>query len=524
MKQRILLDIEIITGGKMPMYALTAKGSKYMDEYAMHAGFPGVVLMENAARGVSDAVAELIPDRSARILVLAGHGNNGGDAIAAARWLSQAGYRSIDVHFTGNMEKATEDFKRQMTILANSQPDVRVSGLRGIERNILSSRYDCIIDGMYGIGLNRVLSEEDIRFVKYINSKSGLKVSVDVPSGLNATSGLIMGEAIRADVTVTFGSYKTGMFFGAGRECCGDVRVVDIGLVSSGYGNITDKLEVLKRDFLESTINDALAPRAETGHKGTFGTVGVVISSNGMLGAGMLAAKAAYRAGCGLVKVFCPAKYVGFFNVSVPEAVAVPYKSDEVLWAFDAFTKEVDVLLIGPGLKEDQTGRLLVKQILLGKRPAVFDAGALNLISKNLKALRRRNCPCVLTPHLGEMARLCGEDINIIARSRIGYAKKFSEKFDLSLVVKSDVSLIVLRDAGEGQKLYLNTVGNSGLATAGSGDVLAGVIASLIAQGNPLDTSLMYGVMLHGKAAENFATDGDGRRKMMAGDIIDNLF
>ena len=174
--------------------------------------------------------------------------------------------------------------------------------------------------------------------------------------------------------------------------------------------------------------------------------------------------------------------------------------------------------------REDSVGRLLVKQILAGKKPAVFDAGALNLIAKNLKSLRKRKCQCVITPHLGEMARLCGEDINIVARSRIGYTRKFSEKFEVSMVVKSDVSLIALRDAGEGQQLYLNTVGNSGLATAGSGDVLAGVIASLIAQGNTLDTSLMYGVMIHGKAAEKFAQDGDSRRKMMAGDIIDNLF
>ncbi|MBQ9272721.1 MAG: NAD(P)H-hydrate dehydratase [Mogibacterium sp.] len=411
-----------------------------------------------------------------------------------------------------------------MSILVNSHREVRISGMRGIERNVLNARYDCIIDGMYGIGLNKVLSDDDIRLVKYINSKSGLKVAVDVPSGLNATSGLIMGEAIRADLTVTFGSYKTGIFFGAGRECCGEVRVTDIGLMSDGYENVTDKLEVLDSSFLKENIDRALIPRAENGHKGTFGTVGLVISSNGMLGAGMLAAKAAYRAGCGLVKIFCPSKYSGFFNVSVPEAVAVPYKPDDVLGAFEGFREGVDVILIGPGLREDSVGRLLVKQILAGSKPAVFDAGALNLISRNLKSFRKRKCPCVITPHLGEMARLCGEDINIVARSRIGYTRKFSEKFDVSMVVKSDVSLISLRDQGAGQKLFLNTVGNSGLATAGSGDVLAGVIASLIAQGNQLDTALMYGVMVHGEAAEKFAKDGDSRRKMMAGDIIDNLF
>ena len=497
---------------------------KYMDEYAIQAGMPGVVLMENAARGVADAVADRIPDRSAKILILAGHGNNGGDAVAAARWLAQKGYEKIELHFTGDINKAGSEFKRQMSILANAHPDVRISGLRGIERSVLNARYDCIIDGMYGIGLNKALSDDDVRLVKYINSKSGFKVAVDVPTGLNATSGLIMGEAIRADLTVTFGSYKTGMFFGAGRECCGEVKVVDIGLMPDGYDNVTDKLEVLDSKFLEETIDKALAPRIESGHKGTFGTVGVVISSNGMLGAGMLAAKAAYRAGCGLVRIFCPAKYTGFFNVSIPEAVAVPYKPDDVLGAFEGFAENVDVILIGPGLREDSVGRLLVKQILAGKKPAVFDAGALNLISKNLKSLRKRRCPCVITPHLGEMARLCGEDVNVIARNRIAYTRKFSEKFEVSMVVKSDVSLISLRDRSSGHSLFINTVGNSGLATAGSGDVLAGVIASLIAQGNSLDTSLMYGVMVHGKAAEKYALDGDSRRKMMAGDIIDNLF
>ena len=506
------------------MYALTARGMKYMDGYASQAGLPGVVLMENAARSAADEIASRVQDRSAKILVLAGHGNNGGDAIACARWLAQKGYTDINVHFAGSIDKAGNEFKRQMSVLVNAHRDVKISGLRGIERNVLNAKYDVIVDGIYGIGLNRTLSDDDIRLVKYINSKSGYKVAIDVPSGLNATSGLIMGEAIRADLTVTFGSYKTGMFFGAGRECCGEVVVADIGLMNEGYKNVTDKLEVLDGSFLESTIEGALVPRAENGHKGTFGTVGIVISSNGMLGAGMLAARAAYRAGCGLVKIFCPSKYTGFFNVSIPEAVAVPYKPDDVLGAYDGFRDGIDVVLIGPGLREDSVGRLLVKHILADNKPAVFDAGALNLISRNLKAFRKRKCQCVITPHLGEMARLCGEDINIIARSRIGYTRKFSEKFNVSMVVKSDVSLIALRDQGNGQKLYLNTVGNSGLATAGSGDVLAGVIASLIAQGNAPDTALMYGVMIHGKAAEKFAQDGDSRRKMMAGDIIDNLF
>ncbi len=268
----------------------------------------------------------------------------------------------------------------------------------------------------------------------------------------------------------------------------------------------------------------ALLPRKEQSHKGTFGTVGIVVGNDSMMGAGMLAARAAYRTGCGLVRIFCPSKYTGFFNVSIPEAVVVPYKNDDVLGALNEFLALVDVVLIGPGLREDQTGRLMVKEVLAGTTPAVLDAGALNLIARNLKSFRKRKCKCVITPHLGEMARLCGEEISIVDKNRIGFTRKFSEKFNVSMVVKSDVSLVSLIGTNGVQKLYLNTLGNSGLATAGSGDVLAGVIASLAAQGNTLNNSLLYGVMLHGLAAEKFAPDEDSRRRMMAGDIIDHLF
>ncbi len=506
------------------MYALTAKGMKYMDAFTIQAGLSGDVLMENAARAVADSVASRFTDRASRILVLAGQGNNGGDAVAVARWLAQKGYNSVHLYFTGSAENATEEFKRQMSILIRSYPGVEISGFQGVEKEVLGTRYDCIVDGMYGIGLNRPLSEEDTRLVKYINSKSAYRVAVDIPSGLNATSGRIMGEAIKADLTVSFGNYKTGMFFASGREYCGEVEIADIGLLPDGYKNVADKLEVLDDSFLSDNAEGSLIARPENGHKGTFGTVGIVISSKGMLGAGILAAKAAYRTGCGLVKIFCPSNCAGFFNVSIPEAVAVPYEADDVLGTVESFSDGVDVILIGPGLTENSTGSLLVRQIMTDEKPVVFDAGAINLIAKNLKAFLKRRCQCVLTPHLGEMARLCNVDIDTLARGRIGYTRGFCEKFNVSMAVKSDISLIALRDSGSGQKLYINTIGNSGLATAGSGDVLAGVVASLIAQGNTLDTSLMYGVMLHGKAAEKFARDADSKRKMMAGDIIDNLF
>ncbi|MDO4384323.1 MAG: NAD(P)H-hydrate dehydratase, partial [Eubacteriales bacterium] len=363
-----------------------------------------------------------------------------------------------------------------------------------------------------------------IKFLEYINSKKGFKVAIDVPSGLNATTGQVMNAAFIADLTVTMGSYKTGLFFCEGRKVAGEVEVVDIGLAESGYQNIPDKIFICDKEFFRKTRGMALLPRSEISHKGTYGSVGIVVSPGSMMGAAMLSARAAYRAGCGLVKIFCPNKFVGFFNVSIPEAVVVPYKNDDVIGALDEFTESVDVVLAGPGMKEDATGRLIVKEILAQETPVVLDAGALNLISKNLKPFRKRKCPCVITPHVGEMARLCGEEIPTIEKNRIGFTKKFSELYHVSMVVKSDVSLVsLIRDGGD-QKLYLNVTGNSGLATAGSGDVLSGVIASLMAQGNSLNNSLLYGVMVHGLAADKFAVDEDSKRKMMAGDIVESIF
>lgn len=506
------------------MYALTAKGMRYMDDFTINAGIQSQVLMETAAKGVVDEIVKRFPDKSTAILVLCGMGNNGGDAVCVARWLLHLKY-NVRLHFIGDSEKCSEEFRRQLQIFVNAYPDEEITGLKiSGDMTALQSDYDVIVDGIFGIGLNKKLSYTYTKVIEYINSKDAYKIAIDIPSGLHASSGESLEIVFNADLTVTFGNYKTGMFFEDGRKACGEIVIVDIGLLDAAYKNISNKLKVCDDAFFDATVDKALIARSEQSHKGDFGTVGIVVSSDGMLGASMLATKAAYRTGCGLVKIFCPSKYTGFFNVSIPEAVVEPYRTDDVVGALDEFLKTVSVVLIGPGLTEDSIGRLLVKQILLGKTPAVFDGGALNIISKNLKLFKKRRCQCVITPHMGEMARLCGQDINIVKENRIAYTKKFSEKFSVSMVVKSDVSIVSLINNKGTQKLFINIMGNSGLATAGSGDVQAGVIASLIAQGNNMNNSLLYGTMIHGRAAERYGSDDDSRRKMMAGDIIDNLF
>lgn len=505
------------------MYSVTSKGMKLIDEYTMSKGISSEVLMENAAKAVLDEIVTRFPDRKTRILVLAGPGNNGGDAVCLARWLLHKKYNA-KLYFVGNPDTVSEGMKKQTNIFMSVFKDVPIYGTSKVDTDVLYAHYDIVIDGIFGIGLNRSLSAPYARYIEYANSKKGYKIAIDIPSGLSASYGESMGAVFEADLTVTFGAYKNGMFMAQGRSVCGEIVVADIGILEEGIESLDTKLEVCDKEFFEEKYSDALLPRTEVSHKGTYGTVGIVVSSDGMLGASMLAAKAAYRAGCGLVKIFCPQKYIGFFNVSVPEAVVVPYKNDDVVGALGSFVKGSDCILIGPGLREGTTERIIIKQLLSMEIKVVFDAGALNIISRNLKSFKKRKCSCVITPHIGEMARLVDEDISVVERKRVAYTRQFSKKFSVSMVVKSDVSILSLVSKRGKQDMYICTVGNSGLATAGSGDVQAGVIASLVAQGNNLNKSLLYGTMIHGMASERYATDDDSKRKMMAGDIIDNLF
>lgn len=506
------------------MYAITAKGMRYIDEYTVSQGVDRAVLMENAAKGVVDVIKEAFPDNSAKILVLSGTGNNGGDAICTARWLMHFGY-DVNIYFLGDLINNSYGCSSQLKILRNMYPEAVIAGFNNEQQSmyVLKKEYDVIVDGIFGIGLNRRLGDNYVKFIEFINSKKGLKIAIDVPSGLNATTGQKMNASFKADITVTFSNYKTGMFFEDGRECCGDIKVVDIGISKKAYSKVTEKLFVCDEKFFEGSKDVALQPRREKSRKGTYGTVGIIIGEGGMMGASILASRAAYRTGCGLVKMFCPSQFTGFMNVSVPEAITVPYTKEGLISELDKFLELVDVVVIGPGLSEDSRSMRMLRYILGKEINVVLDAGALNLISKDIRPFKERKCKCVITPHVGEMARLCGETIEVVEKNRIGFAKKFSEKYGVSLVLKSDVSVISLMIKDE-QILFLNTIGNSGLATAGSGDVLAGVIASLVAQDNSINNSLLYGTMVHALSAAKYARDDNAKRRMVAGDIIENLF
>lgn len=501
------------------MYALTAKAMHDMDQFTINNGIPGMVLMENAGKALLNKVTEIFPDNSTKILIVIGSGNNGGDGLCLARWLLHLEY-NVTVMFLGKVENMTEDTKNQLQIFNNLFKEEKI--LKYIASKTELKGYDLIIDGLLGTGINREISGDYLSLIDLINKSEGKKLSIDVPSGLNATNGQIMKIAVKADYTVTFANPKIGLLIGDGPDCCGKLTVADIGLDNNGYDGIDDKVTVCDEEFLLYGLNNILQQRKKNSHKGTYGTVGIVAGDETMLGASILAAKASYRAGCGLVKIFCPREAVNIYNVSIPEAVTRTYENNDLKDAkskLKEFINECDSLCIGPGFREDSFGVELLNVVLASNARVVIDAGALNLLSLNLLDFTFRNCKCVLTPHIGEMAKLAKETNANVSQKMFEISEKFVNEYMTSLTLKSNSTIILLRKKDGTLFRYVNTMGNNGLATAGSGDVLTGIIGSLIAQGNTLDASLLYGVLMHAKASENY----DNPRKMMASDIIENI-
>lgn len=505
------------------MYLLTAYGMRQCEKHMMAKGISAETMMERAAMGLRKEIRKRFTDRGTRLLFLAGGGNNGGDAIAAARFLLEDGY-AVTILVTGSRGKFSEEFRKQYKKLRSEFPRHKLHFLDDASSKEIPERnYDVIVDAMFGTGLSRPIREKQADLLRTVNQKKAYRIAVDVPSGLDASTGRILGEAFHADLTVTFGSPKVGCYLGEGRTVSGEVVCVSLGFDAEVYRKAEDRILLADLDFFRATKAKSLPPRPAVSHKGTFGKVGIIISPQAMLGASMLAAKAAYRSGCGLVRVFCPKEYVGYFNVAVPEAVVVPYGEERAGSLLLKFLRTVDAVCIGPGLSEDRMGLIFLRNVLESNTPAVLDAGALHLLAEHLNLLKHRSCPCVLTPHLKEMAALCHTDVRTMSEDRLQLVSQFAKEYHVSLVCKSDTSLIALpreRDV----KLTLSTLGNSGLATAGAGDVLTGIITSLMAQGANLTNALLYGVLLHGRAGEVGAPDEDAQRRMMASDIIDNLF
>lgn len=485
-------------------YILDGNQMKEIDRYSIEeAGIPSLVLMERAALGVCAAVQQNFTDRY-KVLSVCGNGNNGADAAACARILSESGYETA-VCLVGNMEHATEELQTQLSILRKlSVPAVTMDEI---------ADYDIIIDGIFGIGLSREVTGEYRKIIDRINAAKKTVVAVDIPSGVDAADGRILGAAVAADYTVTFGYLKTGMLLYPGNTCCGRINVVNCGFAGKAIDLISDKKFIYDNDDLVK-----LPARTPDSNKGTYGKVLVIAGSDSMSGAAYFSAKAAYRTGAGLVRVMTAKSNKEVIQMLLPEAVLSFY--DEISTEeLKENLNQAAVIVMGPGLSMGELQTRILYETLeflsdKGKK-VLLDADALNIIARDNRQELLKNC--IITPHLGEMARLCGTEIGKIKEQIIKTATSFSGKYDCVCVLKDARSVV-----SDGKQIYLNVSGNSGMSTAGSGDVLTGIIAGMLAGGMDLFEGAALGTYIHGLAGDS-AKEQFGERFMKADDIADSI-
>ncbi len=484
------------------MYRLvTARQMKELDRYAVEElGIPGVKLMENAGRGVVDWLeAELGSLRGKQVAVVCGPGNNGGDGFVACRYLADRGARPVCVllgSVPGLRGDALVNARRLLDlgarILEVSAADQRLPFLE---------HSDVIIDAIFGTGLSRPAQGLFADAITAINRAGKYVVSIDVPSGIDAETGEVHEPTVRASLTVTMGLPKYGLVLFPAAACTGKLRVADIGIPAEVLARGGDTF-LVDREYVRSVI----PCRAKDGHKGTFGTVLLVCGSRGFSGAACLAGRAAVRSGCGLVRLAYPRSISDVVGSQVVEAVKVPLPETrrgtlaaEASSSIVRLAEEVQALAIGPGLTTSAATRDAVLRVLRDVTcPLVIDADAINVLAGQLGILARLKAPAVLTPHPGELGRLTGLEAGRINAQRISLPRKLAKEWNVVLVLKGAPTVTATPDG----MVYVNSTGNSGLGTGGTGDVLTGLLAGLLAQGvRPADASVAA-AFLHGFAAD----------------------
>ncbi len=436
-----------------------------------------------------------------KVAIFCGAGNNGGDGFVIATILFEFG-ADVTV-FTPLGEPKTENARYYFDNL----PPVKFC-----DSFSLNDNFDIIIDAIFGIGLSRNVEGNLKELIAKINNHNAFKISVDVPSGINSDTGAVMGLAVKSDLTITFIALKPCFLLPEGNNYCGETVVADIGVKATDYSFKTIEKPIFKK-------------RNKNSHKGTYGTALLINGSYGMAGAAMLSAKAAMRSGVGIVKSVIGKSIYPNLTGFLPEAVCIPTcETENGQLNFEsvdikALQKEADAILFGCGVGiSDSTEKLLENIIKNAKIPLVIDADGINLLSKRIELLKESKAPIILTPHPKEMARLTNKTVGEIENNRIETARQFAEQYGVTLVLKGANTIVAAKNG----EIFINTLGNSGMATAGSGDVLAGVIVSLLAQGYSPEFSAKAGVYNHSVAGDK-AVLKRSKHAVIASDIIDEL-
>lgn len=488
-------------------YILNSSQMKQCDVNTMeHYGMFSAVLMERAALAATEDVEAYLPEKTKKILIVCGTGNNGGDGLAMARLLFLRGHE-VTVLFPGKEEKCSVEAARQLSIVRNY--GIPVTG------QLPGQDYDVIVDAVFGIGLCREIGGVWRELIAKLNQRTAWKVAVDISSGISADNGAVMGIAFRADLTVTFGFAKAGQLLYPGADYTGRLKVKDIGIDCHSLLDICPELRCLDKTDLK-----LLPDRTAHTNKGSYGKLLIFAGSRNMAGAACFSGKAAYRTGSGLVKIVTEEANREVVHCLVPEAVLATYDEETDICSFiKEQMKGVDAIVAGPGLGVSETAEKIVKAILdAAEVPCLLDADALNILATHPEWLKNHKAPVIVTPHLGEMARLTGTPVPDIQKDMISVAERFAGEYDVIVVLK-DARTVTWIPGGPG---YINTTGNHGMATAGSGDVLTGVIGSLLGQHVSPETAAPLGVMIHGMAGDA-AVQKTGKVSLMASDLTDGL-
>ncbi len=487
-------------------------------------GIPGVVLMENAALKVVEEICRSLGNVSGRLVcIFAGKGNNGGDAFAAARHLYNKG-ALIRVYITAKKKDIRNDAAVNLGILGKMNvetvelaEDVQISRLRSE-----LAQADMIVDGIFGTGFKGKIEAPLQEIIEAVNNSGKFVLSIDIPSGVNGETGEVQGICIKADKTVTFGLPKIGLVVYPGCGYTGELITADIGIPRSVEESVNIKVNIT-----EKHIASKLIPlRYAESNKGDYGKVLIVSGSAGMTGAGCLAAGAALKVGAGLVYLGVPSSLVGIYGSNLIEAVTIPlednkkgYISKENIGFILEKLENMDVAAVGPGLSTNKDIAYIVNSIVENSKiPLVLDADALNVISEDISVLKKLKADAVVTPHPGEMSRLCGISIKDVQNNRIKTAQEFSRAWGVITVLKGARTVVATPDGDT----FINPTGNPGMASAGMGDVLTGIIAGLIGQGATPEDAAIAGTYLHG-AAGNEAAAEKGEHGIVAGDILKEL-
>ncbi|MDD6489027.1 MAG: NAD(P)H-hydrate dehydratase [Clostridia bacterium] len=507
--------------GEVYMLVVTSDEMRNIEKKAVENGSTYLGLMEKAGGFIAEKAAKIITAKKLKnIVILCGKGNNGGDGFVAARFLSVMCDVTV---ILADGEPKTNDAKMNFNLMPHNIKTISYIAEKEECINSINNA-EILIDAIYGIGFKDALNPEIYELSEYYNeNKKAVKISVDLPSGIMCDTGEIINGCFNADYTVTFTALKPLHILYPSMDFCGEVSVENVGVPKQ----ILDECSYIMKTTDEYICENPLTKRRKSAHKGTNGTLFSLCGSYGMAGAAVLSGSAALRTGVGLLRMAVPKSIYELVSSKLTEAVFMPLKqNDDGTVSIEEFNKILyDVLekssamLIGCGLgMNDELNDLVSLLIENSTKPIVLDADGINAVCMNINVLKRATVPLILTPHPGEMARLTMSDTRTVQCDRYNIAKNFAEEYGVTLVLKGANTLVATPDGN----VYVNLTGNNGMAKGGSGDVLAGMIASFLAQGMSAEKAAVYGVYYHGLVGD-LCSEKYSSRSMLPSDMVTEL-